>query len=274
MFINFSRRHHLDKPEYDLKYKYVPLAFRMDLYKHIIEDCDSTIQEYCIYRDVAININKESVRLYSRDEMEEFYNPDLFIDLLLQAEWHEVLSIVEFLLNIRKISVDEANQLFEYHNLGYRIEKELLWGGKNKVEVYYDKLIEDNDILIDSDIPYSTVIESIKSAKKYLVNPNNIDVSQSVKASICAIEGYLKGYFEGNGKKCATLDDCIKELGKDDLCPDRILKSLKELYIYRNSEKNVGHGSPHAAKLTAIDALLCNHMAISFINYFHRKFSE
>lgn len=140
----FSRRHHLDKPEYELKYEYVPPVFRMELYKCVTADCENTIREYCLYRNVAISINKESVKLYSHDEIEEFYNPDFFVDLLLNAKWHEVLSMVEFFMSIGEIDVNKANYLFEYYNLGYRVE-ETLPGKNNKVEVYYDKLIKDND---------------------------------------------------------------------------------------------------------------------------------
>lgn len=269
MIENFSRRHQLDKPEYELKYKCIPREFRLDLFKAIREECESILHEYSIYRETAISINKESARFSSHDEVAEFYNTDLFTELLLEAQWHEVLSIVEFILTAGITSLDEVNRLFEYHKLGYRVEKEL-FGGKYKVEVYYEKLIEDNDILIDSDIPYGSVIESIKSAKKYLVEPTHIDVSQSVRASINAIEGYLRGYLHERGHRCATLGDCIKKLGEKDMCPEHILKSLKELYIFRNSEDNVGHGSPREAKITTADALLCNRMAISFINYFYQ----
>jgi len=35
--------------------------------------------------------------------------------------------------------------------------------------------------------------------------------------------------------------------------------------------ENVGHGDPDYGEMDKEDALLCNEMAISFINYFYRK---
>jgi len=111
MFKNFSRRNHLDKPNYDLKYQYVPNSLRLDIFKSVIEDIN-TIQEYCIYRDSAVSINKESFRLYSHDQIAEYYTSDLFINLLLQIDWHEFLSVVEFFLNTNLVSHEEINKLF------------------------------------------------------------------------------------------------------------------------------------------------------------------
>jgi hypothetical protein len=46
---------------------------------------------------------------------------------------------------------------------------------------------------------------------------------------------------------------------------------LEQFYIYRNRTENVGHGAPKFAEISREDALMCNEMAVSFINYFHRK---
>jgi len=85
-----------------------------------------------------------------------------------------------------------------------------------------------------------------------------------------AVEGFLKGMLSEQGKKVSTLGDCIRELKKMKQYPNRILESLEQLYIYRNSEKNIGHGSADYGNYTVEDALLCNEMAISFINYFFK----
>ncbi len=119
------------------------------------------------------------------------------------------------------------------------------------------------------DIKYESVKDSIKSAKKYLIDPNNIDIGNSIKSSISAVEGYLKGMLQD--RKVNTLGDCIKELKKKSEHPSRIINALEQFYIYRNSENNVGHGSPDYGEFSIEDALLCNDMAISFINYFHKK---
>jgi hypothetical protein len=62
----------------------------------------------------------------------------------------------------------------------------------------------------------------------------------------------------------------IVELKKSKL-PQNIIKALEQLYVYRNSGDNIGHGSPDYSEYTIEDALLCNEMAISFINYFDKS---
>jgi len=206
---------------------------RFDIFKALIEGCESSVQEYCLYRDGAVSINKPTVRLYSVEDIEERYNPDLFIQMLIDLDWHEMLSIIEFYLDVGPIDADEVNQLFEYHKVAYRIESGYL-GSKDQVVVYYSELIDDNNQVLDIDIPYKAVKESIEAARNYLTNPQNIDIANSIKSSVNAVEGYLKGYFSDKGKKLGTLGDCIKELKNDNSYPTNIISCLKQLYIYRN----------------------------------------
>ena len=267
MFKSFTRRHSLDKPNYELKYQYIPSGFRFDIYKMAIGDCESTIQAYCLYRDTAISVNKEYFSLFSHDEINEFYTPDMFIDLIMTLEWHEVLSAIEFYIYENILSMDEVNSLFTYYNIGYEVDFES-FSRKYKVMVKYEELIEDNNKTLELDIEYDSVKESIASARKYLIDPNNIDIGNSIKSSVSAIEAYLKGMLEN--KRVSTLGDCIKELKKMKKYPSNIISSLEQLYVYRNSGENIGHGSPEDGEHTVEDALLCNEMAISFINYFHK----
>jgi hypothetical protein len=274
LFENFTRRHHLDHFETDLQYEFVPPAFRYDLFKLVREHCSeevevATIREYCLYRGASIAVNSDYYRLYGQDDIMEYYSPDLFVDLLLKSEWHEVLSIVEFLINEGPLSKKEANKLFEYHNVGYEVEKTSQ--DSVRVVVKYSALIEDNDRILSSDVPFAPVIEAVKAAREALIDPKNIDVASSVTLSVAAVEAYLRGWFEAKGLKVATLGDAVKGLRKQALCPGHIVDSLEHFYIYRNRTENVGHGAPRFANITREDALLCNEMAVSFINYFHRK---
>jgi hypothetical protein len=274
MFENFSRRHRLDHSESDLKYEHIPSEFRYDLFKLVRESCGremSTLQEYGFYRGASISINADYFRLFSVDDIQEYYSPDLFVDLLLKAKWHEVLSIVEFLMNEGPLSSTELNRLFGYHNVGYEIEKGPL--GVGTVVVKYSALIADNDNVIASDIPYKPVIEAISAARTALIDPMKIDIASSVASSVLAVEAYLRGWLNGKGLSPATLGDAIKLVRRASLCPPHIAESLEQFYIYRNRTENVGHGAPNFADITREDALLCNEMAISFINYFHRKSS-
>ncbi|MFL6603946.1 MAG: AbiJ-NTD4 domain-containing protein [Steroidobacteraceae bacterium] len=272
MFQNFTRRHQLDHFESDLRYEYIPPGFRYDLFKLVQENCGeeaSSLREYAMYRGASISINADYFQLFSVDEIHEYYSPDLFVDLLLKAKWHHILSIVEFLINEGPLSDAEVNQLFNYHNVGYEVEQEA--NDSWKVVVKYIALIEESNQVISSDIPYKPVIEAITAAKEALVDPKKIDVASSIAHSVVAVEAYLRGWLNSKGLKPATLGDAIKIVRKASLCPAHIVESLEQFYIYRNRTENVGHGAPAFADISREDALLCSEMAVSFINYFHRK---
>jgi hypothetical protein len=273
MFENFTRRHHLDHFEIDLQYEYVPPAFRYDLFKLLREHCSeeeevATLREYILYRGSSIAVNSDYHRLYGQDDIMEYYSPDLFMDLLLKSEWHEVLSIVEYLINEGPLSKKEVNKLFEYHSVGYEVEK----GSEGaRVVVKYSALIADNDRILASDVPFAPVIAAVTAAKEALIDPKKIDVASSVSLSVAAVEAYLRGWLETKHLKAATLGDAVKALRKQTLCPAHIVEALERFYIYRSRTENVGHGAPKFANITREDALLCNEMAVSFINYFHRR---
>lgn len=270
MFKYFTRRHCLDRPNYDLKHEYIPPASRSDFYKLIRAKSEQIVLLYCFYRDASVVVNRDSVRFYSHDDIESYFNPDLLIELLLDVEWHELLSITEFASNEIDISIDEINEIFEYHRVGYRLEKNSLFG-KAEAVVHYDTLIEDAEALLDKNIEYEGVLSSVETARNLLSNPKENNIESAVKASIDAVEGYLRGWLSSKGHKVQTLGQSIKVLEKSQLAPLRIINSLEKLYIFRNSEPNVGHGSPERGSLQRNDALLCFDMAVSFINYFYRK---
>ena len=167
------------------------------------------------------------------------------------------------------VNDNDVDGLFSYHNMGYEIENQK---GLSKVIIKYDAVIEETKRALNSNITYEGVIASIESAKSSIVDPKNIDIENSIKSSVSAIEGYLKGWLLDKHKiKVKTLGDAIKKIQNKKLIDDNIAKSLEQLYIYRNRTQNVGHGAPDLAEVTAEDALLFNEMAISFINYLHRK---
>ncbi|MFM2589717.1 AbiJ-NTD4 domain-containing protein [Vibrio sp. TBV020] len=267
---NFSRRHKLDYEECDLIYEFIPSAFKYDLYKLIDNYSDNTVQRYVIYRELAVQISKEHYQLFGSDDIHEFYTPDMLIQLITKAKWHEVLSMVEYVVTKEIADENEINDLFDYHNIGYEIKlnSEFL---DYEVNVKYDCVITENDRALELEIPYEGVLASIKSAKQALIDPKNIDIENSIKNSVSSIEGYLKGWLVEQGQRePATLSDAInkvKQLGK---VHENICKSLEQFYIYRNRVQNVGHGSPNLADVSANEALLFNEMAISFINYFHK----
>lgn len=274
MLLNFTRRNKLDYEPCELRYKYVPTAFRYDLlklYSEILEEGESPVlREYALYRNLSVSINKDHIALFGEDDIHEGYSSDFLIDLIRTAEWHEVLSIIEEVVNQRFVTSKQINGLFAYHNVGYEIVKDDR-DGTWKVEVKYDAVIAE---LASTEIAtegYPVIAALITAAKSALADPKHIDIETSVSNSMKAIEGYLKEWLNEKGISAATLGDAIKEIKNKKLADANITESLHQFYIYRNHTPNVGHGSATPSDVTENEALLINEMAASFINYFHRK---
>lgn len=184
------------------------------------------------YRGAAIAVNGDYHRLYGEDEIMEYYTSDLFIDLLQKSEWHEVLSIIEYLVNDGPLSKADVNKLLNYHNVGYEVEKRSDQAAR--VVVKYITFIEDNERILSAGVPYAPAADAIKAAKDALIDPKKIDVATSVSLSVNAVEAYLRGWLHAKGQKATTLGDAIKTLKKLSSCPLHIVAALEQFYIYRN----------------------------------------
>jgi hypothetical protein len=276
MLLNFTRRNKLDYEPCELRYKYIPSAFRYDLLKIFYEKLEesemSVLREYALYRHLSVSINKDHIAFYGEDEIQESYSGDLLIELVRSAEWHEVLSIVEEATSARFLSRKRVNELFSYHNVGYEIVKGES-DASSRVEVKYEAVIAELADTSAATEKYPVISALIEAARTALANPKNIDIETSVSNSMKAIEGYLKEWLAQKNINVATLGDCIKEIKNKKLADGHIVESLHQFYIYRNRTPNVGHGNATPSDVTANEALLINEMAASFINYFHRKSS-
>jgi hypothetical protein len=271
VFTNFTRRNKLDYEPCQLRYKYIPYSFRYDVLKLLFDKLQdnegSVIREYAIYRNLSVSINKDHFALFGYDEIHEHYSSDLLIELIRKAEWHEVLSIIEDLVNNSFVSKKEVNRLLSYHNIGYEVDKVY---GIYQVEVKYDSVIaEFNDTTAAAE-KYPVISSLIDAARSALADPKHIDIENSIANSVMALEGFLKEWLKEKGISVATLGDAVKEIKGKKLVDNHIIESLHQFYIYRNKTPNVGHGSSSSANLSENEALLINEMAVSFINYFFR----
>jgi hypothetical protein len=89
------------------------------------------------------------------------------------------------------LSKNEVNKLFNYHNVGYEVEKKS--GRAARVVVKYAALIKDNERILSAGVPYVPAVEAITAAKEALIDPERIDVANSVSLSVAAVEAYLRG---------------------------------------------------------------------------------
>lgn len=272
MLTSFTRRHKLDYEPCKLRYKFVPAAFRYDLLKTVLERIhdseDGHLREYGVYRHLSVMVNKDYERLVGEDTINEFYSSDLLVDLVLTAQWHEVLSMVEALIAIRRLKRREANDLFDYHHIGYEATDH--GAGTVQVEVKYDALVEEVDRAEEAASKHPAIAALLRDARQALVAPKEVSAENSITNSMKAIEGYLKAWLAEKGVKASTLGEAVKEIRSRKLVDTTIANALEQFYIYRNKQPNIGHGSVAPSDAGHSEALLVLDMASSFINYFHR----
>ncbi|WP_131453090.1 hypothetical protein [Xanthomonas citri] len=273
MLNTFTRRHSLDFEPRALHYQHVPLAFRLDFLKLLFDKAhayDNGMQfEYRFYRMLSITINQDYHRFYNEEAVFEGYSSDLLVDVIQRSTWHQVLSMLEASVNDMEIKAAEINRLLAYHQVGYELIREF---GTWHAEVKYQAVIEEMDKAIEITGRYPKINSLIKQARKDLADPQNIQVENSVKNSIQAVEGFMINWIRKyHGLKCSTLGEVVKEIKKKNLADSNIIDALHQFYIYRNRTPNIGHGSTQDAEVQASDALLINDMAISYINYFGRR---
>lgn len=273
MLDTFTRRNRLDFEVRALHYQHIPLAFRLDFLKLLLDKAhtyESGILFECrFYRMLSIAINQDYHRFYNAEAVYEGYSTDLLVDVIQRADWHEVLSMLEVAVNEMEIKARRINELLVYHQVGYELVQEPgIW----RAEVKYDAVIAEMDKAIEITEPYPKINELIRQARKDLADPQNIQIENSIKNSIQAVEGFLIDWIkQHHGVRCATLGDVVKEVKKKNLADPHIIEALHQFYIYRNRTPNIGHGSAQDAQVQASDALLTNDMAISYINYFGRR---
>lgn len=276
MLTSFTRRHKLDYKPCELRYKFVPAAFRYDLLKTVLERLHESehghLREYCIYRHLSVTVNKDYERLFGEDAINEFYNSDLLMGLVLTAQWHEVLSMIEALIATLRLKRSEANDLFDYHHIGYEAADQ--GTGAVQIEVKYDLLVEEVDRAQEAASRHPAVAALLSDARQTLVAPKEVSVENSIANSMKAIEGYLKAWLAGKGFKASTLGEAVKEIRNRRLVDTSIANALEQFYIYRNKQPNIGHGSVALSEAGHSEALLVLDMASSFINYFHRLDSD
>jgi hypothetical protein len=273
MFVNFTRRHKLDYEQCDLRYQFVPPPFRYDLLKHVIEAIEklegSTFREYSLYRHLSVSLNKDYQQFYGEDEIHEFYSTDLFIDLVRSAKWHEVLSMVEYLVRAGLIKLKTVNELMNYHRMGYVVKKSS--DGVVHVEVNYESVVKEAEDAQFAVEPYPAIVALLSEARQALVSPTAVSPATAVSSAVKAIEAFLKEWLAARNIKVTTMGDAIKVIRSKALVNPHINEALHQFYIYRNNQPNVGHGSAAETTVTSSDAALVLDMAASFINYFHRK---
>jgi len=273
MLTSFTRRHKLDYEPCELRYKFVPAAFRYDLLKTVLERIHDSeeghLREYGVYRHLSVAVSKDYERLVGEDTINEFYSSDLLLDLVLTAQWHEVLSMIEALIAVRRLKRSEANNLFDYHYIGYEAADH--GAGTVQVEVKYDVLVEEVDRAEEAASRHPTIAALLRDARLALVAPKEVSTENSITNSMKAIEGYLKAWLAEKGVKASTLGEAVKEIRSRKLVDTTIANALEQFYIYRNKQPNIGHGSVALSNAGHSEALLVLDMASSFINYFHRR---
>lgn len=194
-----------------------------------------------------------------------------------QYEWHQKLSMIEYLLELlEKMEIkrqqkmpsfiDSINRSFERLNYGYRIINNLVTPISSKEEVY---CIEET---IGS--AKDNIKEHLNSALKHLADKENPDYRNSIKESISAV-GALCREMTGENDLGKALFVLEKKQGK--LHP-QLKTAFDNLYSYVNEKQSgIRHElmdesgayipSYHEAKYMLV---ICS----AFINYLNGKFGS
>lgn len=277
---SFSRRHGLDQATGPLLYNEIPAAFRLELFQKLqaaILDAGAIetayTREYALYRDLCIKIHRApAVLCGDEDDVAERYRHEHFLQLLMTASWHEVLSMIEGMVP-ELLAGSAVNSVFKTHRMGYRLLKNQSGRGLI-VKNYYESEAPDVDSPSTAVAKQSDIKEMLEQARRDLANPTGVNAARAAALAVQAVEAYLKRWLTDCGQKAPpTLGDAIKILcrppaGKT--LEPHFLNVLEQIYIWRNRTPSVGHGGATPPVTTVSEALFVIDLACAFVNYVYR----
>lgn len=175
------------------------------------------------------------------------------------CEWHEVLSLVEFISKIKKnnefnkiINIVLEKEFSAYRLIDYYI-----------VEVYSEHEVEEINNVINNS-PYANVKEHIKRSLSLLSDKKNPDFRNSIKESISAVEAICKKI---TNKEKATLGEALKLIKNNHTLHPAFEKAFSNLYGYTSQADGIRHSILKEPDLCMSDARYMLIICSAFINY-------
>ena len=272
----FSERHGYIKPSDALILECMPKEVQNSIYNCLYNYGEEYPGFYELFdRMVWVNFLNEKECTYEHAQFNKGYIILYIIDNS-QYEWHQKLSLIEYLLELlEKIElnrhkkmpsfIDSINRSFERLNYGYRIINNIVTPISSKEEVHS---IEE---AISS--AKDNIKEHLNSALKHLADKQNPDYRNSIKESISAV-GALCREMSGENDLGKALFVLEKKQGK--LHP-QLKAAFDNLYNYVNEKQSgIRHElmdesgtyvpTYHEAKFMLVT---CS----AFINYINGKFN-
>lgn len=176
------------------------------------------------------------------------------------SPWHEVYSIVEFILGYFTSNAQlrkHLSSVLETEMSGYRLVDDLLVPVTSPEEVYALKeAIEDSR--------FKGVSQHLSRALELLADRINPDYRNSIKESISAVEAIAR---QVTGNPSATLGDALKTLEKGGKLHASLSAGFSKLYGYTSDASGIRHAMLDEPELTQADAKYFLLSCTSFVNY-------
>lgn len=204
----------------------------------------------------------------------EFYLEAL-IDKIKNATWHDVYSILEFIVpifvNIRgeykknpQKAISNINRILEMEKAGYKYCSDMIIPVTNENEVC--------EIIKATETKYESVNTHITKALKLYADRVHPDYENSIKESISAVEA-MCCIIMGNDK--ATLKPALDRLGSKGINIHPAQKeAFKKLYGYTSDENGIRHAGIDFVNVSSEDANFMLVSCSSFVNYLIQKYEK
>ena len=261
---SFSARHGYEQPK-PIQHESMDKDLRNGLW-NVFYQCfpDSRDQQtkllylHAVFKSILMKFLK-----HPSDEYEGFAEPGTkgFVkNIFLSSEWHEVLSLIEFIIGDfgsydrgrRGDFIDLCNQMLKEENSAYKIVDDFV------VEITSEQEIESIETAMET--PHQNVNKHINNALAIFSRRENPDYQNSIKESILAVEAIAQE-ITGKQKSLNALTQSLP-------IHSHFQAGLTELYNWTSTDGGMRHASsdktlPPSKNTARFMLVTCS----AFVNY-------
>src|SRR3990172_2593224 len=180
--------------------------------------------------------------------------------------WNQVYEFVEFVANnpdrddVARMAVflQECNRVLERELSGYRFV------GKQLVRITDSSELEAIEAARSQPTRLASVQMHLDTAMRHMSDRERPDYRNSIKESICAIEGFCSLLA---GQEKADLDSALRKLEATLTLHPALKKAFKQLYGYSSDSSGIRHALLDETTLEFEDAKFMLVACAAFINY-------
>lgn len=188
---------------------------------------------------------------------------------MLEDEWHNVLSMIEFLIQRCRVSnecIDEINFVMERERSAYRLVDRLFAPITNEDEI---TAIE---TAVAQSGRFAAVSAHVKRAIELFAEKPTPDYRNTVKEAISAVEAAARIIA---GKPNADLNAAIRNIEQRHSLHPAFRAGIEKFYSYTSDEKGVRHAlTEDGSNVDEADALFMLVSCSAFSNYLVSRFNK